>query len=342
MRLDAPFPWFGGKSRVAPLVWRAFGDVTNYVEPFFGSGAVLLGRPEGWRGLETVNDKDGFICNFWRAVQAAPDRVAEYADWPVNEDDLHARHIWLVNQREEISAKLAGDPYFYDVKVAGWWVWGISCWIGGGWCSGKGPWHSDKEGRLVHLGDAGQGVQRQIVHLGDAGQGVQRKIVHLGDAGQGVQRKIVHLGDTGQGVQRKIVGDDPHTSLRTWMAALAARFRRVRVCCGDWARVCTRTVTVRFGTTAIFLDPPYTNMSGRRMGLYHKDDGDVAHAVCDWAIAHGHDPHLRIALCGYDGDYNMPPDWTAIRWRAVGGYGNQGTGAGRANAAHEVVWCSPH
>jgi hypothetical protein len=78
------------------------------------------------------------------------------------------------------------------------------------------------------------------------------------------------------------------------------------------------------------------------MGLYHKDDGDVAHAVCDWAIAHGHDPHLRIALCGYDGDYNMPPDWTAIRWRAVGGYGNQGTGAGRANAAREVVWCSPH
>ena len=41
--LRAPFPWFGGKSRVAPLVWDRFGDVPNYVEPFFGSGAVLLG-----------------------------------------------------------------------------------------------------------------------------------------------------------------------------------------------------------------------------------------------------------------------------------------------------------
>ena len=26
-------------------------------------------------------------------------------------------------------------PDFYDVKVAGWWVWGLSNWIGGGWCA---------------------------------------------------------------------------------------------------------------------------------------------------------------------------------------------------------------
>ena len=43
--LKAPFPWFGGKSLVADIVWQRFGDIPNYVEPFFGSGAVLLGRP---------------------------------------------------------------------------------------------------------------------------------------------------------------------------------------------------------------------------------------------------------------------------------------------------------
>lgn len=31
--LNAPFPWFGGKSRAAPLVWEALGDVRNYVSP---------------------------------------------------------------------------------------------------------------------------------------------------------------------------------------------------------------------------------------------------------------------------------------------------------------------
>ena len=50
------FPWFGGKSAVADLVWSALGpDVKNYVEPFFGSGAVLFGRPTPAR-IETVND----------------------------------------------------------------------------------------------------------------------------------------------------------------------------------------------------------------------------------------------------------------------------------------------
>ena len=44
-KLKAPFPWFGGKSRVAHFVWPRFGNVGNYVEPFAGSLAVLLKRP---------------------------------------------------------------------------------------------------------------------------------------------------------------------------------------------------------------------------------------------------------------------------------------------------------
>lgn len=91
--LKAPFPWFGGKSRAAPLIWERLGDVDNYVEPFFGSGAVLLGRPTPARS-ETVNDLDCYLSNFWRAVTAEPAAVAAAADWQVNEADLHARHLW--------------------------------------------------------------------------------------------------------------------------------------------------------------------------------------------------------------------------------------------------------
>ena len=89
MCLKAPFPYFGGKSAVAAEVWRRFGNVKNYVEPFFGSGAVLLGRPhwrpDGPRLVETVNDADGLLVNFWRAVQRAPDAVALHADTPASE-----------------------------------------------------------------------------------------------------------------------------------------------------------------------------------------------------------------------------------------------------------------
>ena len=127
--LKAPFPYFGGKSAVAAEVWRRFGNVKNYVEPFFGSGAVLLGRPhwrpDGPRLVETVNDADGLLANFWRAMTADAEAVAHHADWPVNEADLHARHLWLVGQRERITERLMADPEWFDTKAAGWWVWSM-------------------------------------------------------------------------------------------------------------------------------------------------------------------------------------------------------------------------
>ncbi len=52
MKLKAPFPYFGGKSRVADEVWRRFGNPKTYVEPFCGSCAVLLARPGGAAGRE--------------------------------------------------------------------------------------------------------------------------------------------------------------------------------------------------------------------------------------------------------------------------------------------------
>jgi len=128
--LRAPFPWFGGKSRAAHLVWEALGNVANYVEPFFGSGAVLLARPHAPR-VETVNDASRFLANFWRALALNPDAVADACDWPVNETDLHARHRWLVARLPELAALLDSDPEAHDAKVAGWWVWGACAWRAG-------------------------------------------------------------------------------------------------------------------------------------------------------------------------------------------------------------------
>src|SRR5690606_24677068 len=202
MMLTAPFPWFGGKSRVAHHVWQRFGDVDNYIEPFAGSLAVLLGRPASHRGrIETVNDADGFVANFWRAVAFDPEETARWADWPVNENDLHARHAWLVEQRPSLTARLEGDPEFYDARIAGWWVWGVCAWIGSGFGSGNGPWRV-VVGKLVR-GGAGQGINRQIPHRSDAGQGINRQIPHLNNAGQGINRKIPHLSDAGQGINRQ-------------------------------------------------------------------------------------------------------------------------------------------
>ena len=327
--MQAPFPYFGGKSRIAPIVWERLGNVPNYVEPFFGSGAMLLCRPTAPK-IETVNDIDGFVSNFWRAVQAEPDAVAEFADWPVNENDLHARHAWLVGRKDSLQARLEGDPGFYDAKVAGWWCWGMCCWIGSGFCSGQGPWHV-VDGRLI---------KAERGELGNAGRGINRKRVHLGDKGRGVNRQLVHLADAGLGVNWKT----KQGGVYEWMRALAERLRHVRVCCGDWARVCGDTPTIKQGLTGVFLDPPYSAEAGRDNNIYRCEDLDVAHAVREWAIERGGNPKFRIALCGYDGEHNMPGGWHEHEWKTKGGYGSQGGqgSQGSLNAHRERIWFSPH
>lgn len=304
--LQAPFPWFGGKRKVAKEVWARFGRVANYVEPFFGSGAVLLGRPAPILGSETVNDLDGFVANFWRATKLSPEAVAEYADNPVNENDLHARHSWLLSQRKDLVANLEGDPDWCDTKIAGWWVWGMACWIGSGFCSGNGPW-AVKDGKLVRREDESdaEGQKRQRVHLGNAGQGVAK-----------------------------------NRDLAPWFLALAERLSRVRVCSGDWSRVCGPSVTLKHGMTAVFLDPPYADTAERTNDLYRIDSETVAHAVREWATENGERPDMRIALCGYEGEHELPPGWTVQSWNAGDGFGAQADER-TENGKRERIWYSP-
>ena len=334
--------WFGGKSRVADIVWQRFGDVKNYVEPFYGSGAVHLLRPSGHKhNLETINDYDGYVANFWRAIQAEPETVAGYADNPVNENDLHARHIWLVNQRETLRARLDGSPDHYDAKIAGWWVWGICCWIGSGFCSGNGPWQSVDE-LLVNTRNGSDGINRQLVHLGDKGQGINRQLAHLGNKGRGINRQRVHLGGAYSGGQGVHSGKAMSGGLYDWFNELSARLRYVRVCSGDWSRVTGPSVTFKHGLTGVFLDPPYGE-EATRSDLYRIDSHTIAHDVRQWCIDNGDNPLFRIALCGYDGEHNALEDmgWAVEAWKAHGGYGSQGNTRGRENSTRERIWFSP-
>jgi hypothetical protein len=321
--LKAPFPWFGGKSRVAHLVWERFGNVPNYVEPFAGSLAVLLERPHS-PGTETVNDKDCYLANFWRAVRFNPSITASWADWPVSEADLIARHRWLANQPDFIE-RMRTDPDYCDPKIAGWWVWGLCSWIGSGWCRQRGD--GDQPEQLPHLGNAGRGINRKLPHLGNAGMGINRKLPHLGNAGMGINRKLPHLGNAGRGER-----------IAAYFNALSERLRDVRIACGEWDRVLGDSVTFRHGTTGVFLDPPYTS---DEHDVEYAAHSDVAHAVREWAIANGDNPELRIALCGYEGEHIMPGSWECVAWKARGGYGSQGDGRGRGNASRERIWFSP-
>lgn len=302
--LRAPFPYFGGKRRAAPLIWNALGDPGGYVEPFAGSAAVLLARPAvKGRRVETINDADGWLVNMWRAIQQSPEEVAMHAAGPVTEIDYHARLAWLHERRGAwLIPWLEGDPENHDAKAAGWWLYVMACGIADPF--GGGPWRVI-DGRLVDT----------------------RKLPHLGDPGQGVNRELPHLGNPGQG-------------LIDYMRRLAARLARVRITCGSWERVLTpavvRAKTGGDGGIGILLDPPYST-SGH-LYAHGDDDGALPADVRSWCLTAPE--HYRIALCGYDGEH---AELEQHGWRVVEGKSGGGAGYSTDGTAghRERLWLSP-
>jgi DNA adenine methylase len=302
--MNSPFPYFGGKRQVARDVWRRLGEPLQYIEPFCGSAAMLLAcsRPAP---LEVVCDGSGFIANFWRAVKHQPGAVAEWADYPVSHIDLGARHIWLMAQRGRIGAAMQDPDWPGDAKAAGWWLWGQCCWIGSGWC--------DWFGQIPHVSGPGMGVQAigQIPHVSGPGMGVQAigQIPHVSDAGRGYDALLTSCGRTAW----------------AWLHRLADRLERVRVIHGDWSRCLNN----HYGgdNTAVFLDPPYRAYEA----LYGKA-GAVADAVEAWARDNA---HLRVALCGHQGDYALD-GWDAVEWSR-----GRLTYSGGQTTDSECVWYSP-
>jgi hypothetical protein len=141
--------------------------------------------------------------------------------------------------------------------------------------------------------------------------------------------------------------------LLDWFGRLRDRLRTVRVCCGDWLRVCdSPSVTTRLGTTGIFFDPPYpTHQAGKksRAGkLYSNDSKGGTDTIRDELLAYclerGSDPQMRLCVACYEGDgYEalIQHGWQAVKWKAAGGYGNR-SAVGKANAKRERLIFSPH
>lgn len=310
--LAAPFPYFGGKRRAASAIWQALGDPGGYVEPFAGSAAVLLARPEvKGRRVETINDADGWLVNTWRSIKLSPAEVAAHAAGPVTEIDYHARLAWLQERRNDgLVSWLEGDPEAHDAKAAGWWLYVAACGIGDPW--GGGPWRVVDD-RLVDT----RAMPGRESTDSPPGIGANRELPHLGDAGRG----------------------EHQAQLTDYMLRLAWRLERVRITCGSWERVVQPSV-IRAkaggdGAVAVFLDPPYATSGDLYAGT---TDSAVALAVAEWCATAPSD--LRIVLCGYDDEHD---DLLAHGWRKADGKSGGGAGynVDRTAGRRERLWLSP-
>lgn len=69
----------GSKWRIADWIISHFPPHHSYLEPFFGSGAVLFNKPRS--DIETVNDLDGNVVNLFEWIRKDPERLAREIYW---------------------------------------------------------------------------------------------------------------------------------------------------------------------------------------------------------------------------------------------------------------------
>lgn len=67
-RLRSPFVWFGGKGKMLAKLLKLMPPHEHYVEPFCGSAALFFAK-EPCGGVETLNDLNSDIVNFFRVLR---------------------------------------------------------------------------------------------------------------------------------------------------------------------------------------------------------------------------------------------------------------------------------
>ena len=110
--MNAVLKYPGAKWSLAEWIIGHFPSHHSYLEPFFGSGAVLFNKPQSC--IETVNDLDGDVVNLFECIRQDPEKLGrivyftpysrqEYektytTDLPADHFDRAARFLLRCNQ----------------------------------------------------------------------------------------------------------------------------------------------------------------------------------------------------------------------------------------------------
>lgn len=134
LKVETPLRWFGGKYNLSKWIINQFPPHRCYVEPFGGSGAVLLRKPIS--AVEVYNDINELLINFFKCLKNDPKTLLSEIVFLPYSRQLHDRikemthtNVW---------------PHDIAVKAAMWFYWQYSSFSGvpgGGWSHG---WERNK------------------------------------------------------------------------------------------------------------------------------------------------------------------------------------------------------
>lgn len=91
----------GSKWNMASWIVNQMPEHEVYLEPFFGSGAVLFNKPAA--RIETVNDLDGNIVNLFKVIREQPEALARAVELtPYSRQEYYQAFELLENDLSEL------------------------------------------------------------------------------------------------------------------------------------------------------------------------------------------------------------------------------------------------
>lgn len=120
----SPFPWFGGKQKLADDIIARFPAHEVYVEVFGGGASVLLSKPPS--KLDVYNDLDDGLVNFFRCLRDEPERLVPLLEltpysrrewqearetWWTIDDPIERARRWYVVASQSFGAMVAKDRH---------------------------------------------------------------------------------------------------------------------------------------------------------------------------------------------------------------------------------------
>jgi DNA adenine methylase len=128
--LKPPVTYFGGKLALAGRIAALLPPHAHYVEPFAGSLAVLLAKAPS--PMETVNDVDSALMNFWQVLRNRPaelervcaltphSRAEQESAFNLDGDELErARKVWVLltqGRGGHLPPKRSGWRHYQDPR----------------------------------------------------------------------------------------------------------------------------------------------------------------------------------------------------------------------------------
>lgn len=118
MRTILKYP--GSKWNIASKLVELIPEHHSYVEPFFGSGAVLFNKPVS--DIETINDLDHDVVNLFRCIQ----EDAEHLSRMVMVTPFSREKYEDTYKKDMSENTLPDEPYYKALRFL------IQCWQGHG------------------------------------------------------------------------------------------------------------------------------------------------------------------------------------------------------------------